>query len=182
MILSPSQTKKGTKKLERAVDSTGKWLKDFGIEFGDTLNDLSGKTSQNNFNAEQAALDRDFQSTEAEKQRQWEKEMSDTAHQREMADMQAAGLNPVLSVLGGNGASTPSGYAASGSTAHDGSGSGGAILQGIASAVSSASSLMNANTNRLNYMSASQKANAMKSSEYLYDNAGKLIQVLTEFI
>lgn len=44
---------------------------------------------------------------QASAQRAFQEEMSDTAHQREVKDLTAAGLNPLLSV--NSGASTPSG-------------------------------------------------------------------------
>lgn len=66
--------------------------------------DLTG-TSARKYQAEQAQTDRD-----------WQEKMSNTAHQREVADLRAAGLNPVLSANGGNGASTPGGAMAGNAT------------------------------------------------------------------
>ena len=61
----------------------------------------SNAQAANAFNAQQAQVNRDYQT-----------EMSNTAYQRQVKDMEAAGLNPMLAYIKGGGASSPSGSTA----------------------------------------------------------------------
>lgn len=73
--------------------------------------DSMGETMK--YNSEQAQIDRDFNAAEAQKQRDYETEMSNTAYQRAAADMRAAGLNPYAVYGGASAAAVPTGSAAS---------------------------------------------------------------------
>lgn len=86
-----------------------------GIQAANNAVSAQMAADQREWSAEQAELTRRFNSAEAAKNRDWQQLMSNTAHQREIKDLQAAGLNPVLSAMGGNGAAVTSGATASAS-------------------------------------------------------------------
>lgn len=78
--------------------------------------DINGSRAASRQASSQMALDnaaREFSSNEAQRQRDWEKMMSDTSVRRAALDYKAAGLNPWLAVQhGGFGAATPVGSSA----------------------------------------------------------------------
>lgn len=76
--------------------------------------DRDAQRDANNANIASAREAEKWSSSEAQKQMDFQERMSGSSHQREVTDLQKAGLNPLLSV--NSGASSPSGSMGSGYT------------------------------------------------------------------
>ncbi len=129
---------------------------------GSFFNDITGATATNNFNARQAQIQRD-----------WEMEMSNTAYQRAVEDMKNAGLNPaMLYQSGGQGASTPSGANATGQK-------GGIAMNLIGQTANLVNSITNARK-----VDAITKHDEIKSNDVsrLYRTTARIAEMLAKFM
>lgn len=119
---------------------------------------------QRDWTAAQTQRVMDFNSSEAAKARDWTSMMSNTAHQREVRDLIAAGLNPVLSASGGNGAAVTSGVSASaasggGSTAQVDTSASGAIASILGTVLSAQNQMEMTRVNAQNNLAIAERYN-----------------------
>lgn len=109
------------------------------------LNSMNMWQQAADWNEEMWERQAEFNREEAEKNRQWQEHMANTAYQRAVGDMSAAGLNPILAVTGGGvGTNIPGGATAS---------VGGSMMSSAQSHMAGSAPVLGANTaSESNYM------------------------------
>jgi hypothetical protein len=136
-----------------------------------------GQNSANQANAQQAAQQMAFQEASTKEQMDFQERMSNTAYQRGIADLKAAGVNPMLAYAHA-GASSPTGSSSSGASAQMQNALGSGVQSGFKGAMTAATidqmeqqnrnlratnEQIHAQTDALDTQSALNKVNALKS-------------------
>lgn len=108
-VVMPSIVSRG---LPASAVDAGRGMTPNSVSKSDSISDAI--LSDQQFSREQATTAYERSSLEAQKQRDWEERMSNTAYKRAAAQLRELGINPYVLLSGFSAASTPQGAAGTG--------------------------------------------------------------------
>lgn len=120
------------------------------------------------------SLDKQMQynSAEAEKNRQFQEYMSNSAYQRQMEDLRKSGINPML-VINSGGATTPSGSSASVNSSYNGN-SAASVMSALSLGVNASTSILNQSIRSITQLASSGMSlfGSLARTGFYYDKLG----------